>query len=113
MKKLKITFNAPVTLGFALVSLVVLGLNILTRGRSNSLLFSTYHSSLLSPLTYLRFVTHVLGHSGWQHYAGNMMYILLLGPMLEELHFLPQYCPLRRQRCRVCVHSADFLHRIP
>ena len=74
MKKLKITFNAPVTLGFALVSLVVLGLNILTRGRSNSLLFSTYHSSLLSPLTYLRFVTHVLGHSGWQHYAGNMMY---------------------------------------
>ena len=84
MKKLKITFNAPVTLGFALVSLVVLGLNILTRGRSNSLLFSTYHSSLLSPLTYLRFVTHVLGHSGWQHYAGNMMYILLLGPMLEE-----------------------------
>ena len=63
MKKLKITFNAPVTLGFALASLVVLGLNILTRGRNNSLLFSTYHSSLLSPLTYLRFFTHVLGHS--------------------------------------------------
>ena len=32
----------------------------------------------------MRFFTHVLGHSGWQHYAGNMMYILLLGPMLEE-----------------------------
>ena len=77
MKRLKITFNAPVTLGFALISLAVLGLNILTRGRSNSLLFSTYHSSLLSPLTYMRFFTHVLGHSGWQHYAGNMMYILL------------------------------------
>ena len=28
--------------------------------------------------------THVLGHSGWSHYIGNMMYMLLLGPMLEE-----------------------------
>ena len=28
--------------------------------------------------------THVLVHSGWSHYIGNMMYMLLLGPMLEE-----------------------------
>ena len=27
---------------------------------------------------------HVIGHVGWSHYIGNMMYILLLGPMLEE-----------------------------
>lgn len=25
-----------------------------------------------------------LGHSGWDHFLGNMTYILLLGPMLEE-----------------------------
>lgn len=84
MRRLKITFNAPVSLGFVLVSLAALGLSFLTGGRSNTLLFSTYHSSLLSPLTYLRFFTHVLGHGSWSHYAGNMMYILLLGPMLEE-----------------------------
>ena len=30
------------------------------------------------------FFGHVLGHAGWQHYIGNMSYILLLGPMLEE-----------------------------
>ncbi|MBP5598962.1 MAG: rhomboid family intramembrane serine protease, partial [Lachnospiraceae bacterium] len=47
-------------------------------------LFVTYHSSLKSPLTYLRFFTHVLGHAGWDHYIGNTMYLLLLGPMLEE-----------------------------
>ena len=35
-------------------------------------------------MTYVRFFTHVLGHAGWSHYIGNMMYILLLGPMLEE-----------------------------
>ena len=44
----------------------------------------TYHSSLLSPMTYVRFLTHVLGHSGWGHYISNASYILLLGPMLEE-----------------------------
>lgn len=31
-----------------------------------------------------RLFTHVLGHSGWEHFIGNMAYILLLGPMLEE-----------------------------
>lgn len=60
--------------------------NYVTFGASNQLLFMTYHSSLLSPLTYVRFFTHVLGHLNWQHYIGNMMYILLLGPMLEEKH---------------------------
>jgi GlpG protein len=26
----------------------------------------------------------VLGHSGWDHLVGNLSYILLLGPLLEE-----------------------------
>lgn len=84
MKKLKITFNAPVTLSFVFVSFAVLIAGILTGGMSTQLLFMTWHSPLLSPLTYVRFFTHVLGHSGWEHYVGNMAYILLLGPMLEE-----------------------------
>ena len=44
----------------------------------------TYRHSFLSPLTWLRLLTHVLGHSGWEHFAGNISYVLLLGPMLEE-----------------------------
>ena len=84
MKKLKITFNSPVTLTFAGLSLAVLIIGYITLGASNQALFMTYHSSLLSPMTYVRFFTHVLGHSGWQHFIGNMSYILLLGPMLEE-----------------------------
>ncbi len=82
--KLKITYNAPVTLGFVFLAFAALILGIVTGGASTQLLFMTYRSSLLSPLTYLRFFTHVLGHSGWDHYVGNMAYILLLGPMLEE-----------------------------
>ncbi len=84
MKKLKITFNAPVVLTFALISLIALILSIVTFEASNRLLFSTYHSSLSSPLTYVRFFTHVFGHSGLEHFIGNMSYILLLGPILEE-----------------------------
>ncbi len=84
MKKLKITFNSPVILGFIFISLAVLILGFVTLGKSNEILFMTYHSSLANPLTYIRFFTHVLGHSGWEHYIGNASYILLLGPMLEE-----------------------------
>ena len=84
MKPKKITFNSPVILCFAAISFAAMILNRLTGGASNRLVFSTWRSSLLSPLTWLRFFTHVLGHSGWTHYIGNMSYLLLLGPALEE-----------------------------
>ena len=32
----------------------------------------------------MRFFTHVLGHSGYSHYMGNMLLLLLVGPGLEE-----------------------------
>ncbi len=83
-KKFRISFNAPVVLGFVAICCVVTFLNEITLGVSNSLLFMTYRSSLTAPLTWLRFFTHVFGHSGWSHCLGNMSYLLLLGPMLEE-----------------------------
>lgn len=82
--KYKITFNSPVILGFAVLCFGVMLLDQLTGGRSTQTAFMTYHSSLTSPMTYIRLFTHVLGHSGWDHFIGNMSYILLLGPMLEE-----------------------------
>ena len=85
-RKIKITFNAPVVLGFAAICFIATLLNYITNGKSNQMIFMTYHSSLMSPLTYLRLFTHVFGHDGWQHFIGNMAYILLLGPMLEEKH---------------------------
>ena len=80
----KIQYNSPVILTFALISLVTLGLNYLTHGATNKLLFSVYRSSPLNPLTYLRMFTHVLGHANFSHYVGNFMLILMVGPMLEE-----------------------------
>lgn len=83
-KRLHITYNSPTTLSFVLASFIVTIIGLLTNGASTSLLFSVYGSSLLNPLTYLRMFTHILGHSGFEHFIGNAMYLLLLGPMLEE-----------------------------
>lgn len=86
MKKftIKLRYNAPVTLTFALLSLVALLLNELTKGWSNTYLFSVWHSSLLDFLTYPRFFLHVLGHMDYEHFIANIMMILVLGPGLEE-----------------------------
>ena len=83
-KKLRISFNAPAILSFALLCVVVQLVSMLTKQASTNLLFSVYRSSFANPLTYVRCFTHVLGHSGWDHLMGNMMYLLILGPMLEE-----------------------------
>ena len=82
--KLRISYNSPVVLTFALTSLAALVLGFVTKGRTNVLLFSVYRSSLRSLLTYPRFFLHVLGHSGWDHYFGNMLMLLVVGPPLEE-----------------------------
>lgn len=84
MKGFSVTFNSPVILWFAIVSGAALVANYLTAGFSNSLLFATYPSSLLNPLTYVRMFTHVLGHADVNHYFNNMLLFILLGPMLEE-----------------------------
>lgn len=83
-KKLKITFNAPITLGFVIICFIATLLGVISNGRITQTLFMTYHSLLTNPMTYLRFITHVFGHSGWSHFIGNASYLLLLGPMLEE-----------------------------
>ncbi|MBR5579662.1 MAG: rhomboid family intramembrane serine protease [Lachnospiraceae bacterium] len=83
-KKPKIILNAPIVISFVTISFFALLLSGVTNGVTNQLLFMTYHSSLKSPMTYLRFFTHVFGHADWEHFVGNMCYILLLGPMLEE-----------------------------
>ena len=82
--KFKITFNSPAILTFALACVAVQAVNVLTHGESNRALFSTYRSSLVNPLTWVRCVTHVLGHADWGHLLNNMMLLLVLGPMLEE-----------------------------
>ncbi|MBQ1504884.1 MAG: rhomboid family intramembrane serine protease [Oscillospiraceae bacterium] len=80
----KIQYNSPVCLTFSLVTLIILAANLLTHGLLNSYFFSVYFTSFSDPMLYVRLFTHVLGHASWAHYFSNIVYILLLGPMLEE-----------------------------
>lgn len=82
--RFRIQYNAPVVLTFAFASLAALILGICTNGWTTSLLFCVYRAPLSDPLTYVRMVCHVLGHSGYAHYMGNMMLLLVVGPPLEE-----------------------------
>ena len=83
-RKIHITYNAPVTLTFILICGAVTLLGYLTGGRSTASLFAVYGLQLNDPLTYLRLFTHVLGHADLSHFLNNAMYLLILGPMLEE-----------------------------
>lgn len=84
MKKLRIQYNSPVVLSFALLSLAALLLGQLTGGWTTRALFCVYRAPLTDPLTYVRMVGHVLGHAGYAHYMGNMTLLLVVGPPLEE-----------------------------
>lgn len=81
---LKLSYNAPVTLTFALLCLLALALHGFTDGWTTSNLFSVYRCSLSHPLAFFRFFGHVLGHSGYAHFIGNIVLILVLGPNLED-----------------------------
>ena len=79
-------FNAPVILGVFFISLAALILDTVTGGASTMALFSVYRASLLSPLTYLRFVGHIFGHANVSHFFNNMLLLLVVGPPLEKLY---------------------------
>lgn len=82
--KLRISYNSPVILTFAAISLVSLILGYLSGGMITQKLFMVYRSSPLNPLTYLRLFTHIVGHADLAHFTGNFTLILILGPLTEE-----------------------------
>ena len=82
MKKLQ--YNSPVILTFFFVSLAALVLGQVSGGWVTQEFFSVYRSSMTSPFTYVRFVGHVLGHASLDHFLGNMLLLLVVGPPLEE-----------------------------
>lgn len=82
--KVKVSFNSPVILSYAIICFVVLLIQLIFGDRVTVALFSVHRSSLADPLTFFRFFGHVLGHADFEHYLSNMMYLLIVGPLLEE-----------------------------
>jgi len=86
---MKIKYNAPTTLTFAFFCTLVLALDQFYLHGLTRTFFTVPNAEafdLLEPVNYLRLFTHIAGHADWNHLLGNMAYILLLGPMLEETY---------------------------
>lgn len=90
-KFLGISYNAPLTLTFSLACILILILNATVISGLTVALFtapgsqtSTMPFDWTKPIHYIRLFTHVLGHANWSHLAGNLAFIVLLGPLLEE-----------------------------
>ena len=79
---MKIKYNAPVILTYSILSICVL--MFFSNGLLTKYFSSPAQLSFSNPYFYLRLVSYIVGHGGWNHLIGNLMIILLVGPLLEE-----------------------------
>jgi len=86
---MKIKYNAPTVLTFAFLSAIVL---ILSQTIMHSLTGQWFlvpgreGFSMTSFRSWVTLFTHVLGHANWPHLISNFSFILLIGPILEEVY---------------------------
>ena len=86
---IRIRYNAPITLTYSLVAAVLLFLATTLQINLIPGLFMVPGRGGFDPayaVHYVTLFTHVLGHVDWTHLMGNLAFILLLGPILEEKH---------------------------
>jgi membrane associated rhomboid family serine protease len=81
--KLRISYNAPVVLTFAIAAVVAF---IVTQTVRPAQAWFVAYPQLVDAHSYVGLFTHILGHGSWDHLLGNFMLILLIGPILEERH---------------------------
>jgi membrane associated rhomboid family serine protease len=80
---MKIKFNSPVILGFSIICAAVYVLDKLMIGGLMPF-FQLGAVDFSRPLTFLTLFTHVIGHASIEHLLGNLTFILLVGPIIEE-----------------------------
>lgn len=83
----KLSYNAPVTLTFSFFSLLILLADVYLSPGLVANVFTAESNATFSRndhVTYVRLFTYIFGHAHLSHLTNNLMYILLLGPALEE-----------------------------
>lgn len=81
---MRIHYNAPVILTYAMICLLVLLLGAVSNQVIINQFFVIYRTPPTDPLLYLRLWSYVLGHANFEHFFGNLTMLLLVGPMVEE-----------------------------
>lgn len=84
MPKYRIRYNSPTVLTFSLIAVAVYFISRIVPDFTLKFFAAPPSISWGHPLDYFRLVSHVAGHASWGHLLGNLAYILLLGPLLEE-----------------------------
>ena len=85
MQKIQVTYNSPVILTFSLVSLLLVLIDRwLLEGLAETWFSVQGDTNWSSPADWFRLFSHVIGHQDMTHLFGNLMLLLLVGPMLEE-----------------------------
>ncbi|MFK7756103.1 MAG: rhomboid family intramembrane serine protease, partial [Flavobacteriales bacterium] len=77
----RITYNAKLTLTFCLICVLLLNINEFTANAVNQHLSLTPY---FKPLEFYRFFSYVLCHGSYEHLLGNLLFLIILGPILEE-----------------------------
>ena len=82
---MRIAYNAPFVLSFALVAVSVMLYNTFV----DSYLIPYYFTlqpyfDYQDPLSYVRLFSYAIGHANLEHLMENFTYMLLIGPYLEE-----------------------------
>jgi membrane associated rhomboid family serine protease len=83
LSHMKLKFNSPVVLGFSLACVAVFVLDKIMAGHLMPY-FALGNVSLDQPFSVMTLFTHVLGHASLEHLIGNLTFILLVGPIVEE-----------------------------
>lgn len=81
---MRIKYNSPVVLTFALICTAVFFLDKFLAGTLMGYFAVGTSVDVSNPLSIFSLFSHVIGHSGIDHLLGNMTFILLLGPIIEE-----------------------------
>lgn len=83
---MRIQYNAPVILTFSLLCTAVLVVSEIVPPVKDFFILIPPMDGVGwgNPLTYFRLFSHVIGHDDWVHLMNNLMFILLIGPILEE-----------------------------
>ena len=78
------SYNSPVILTFSILSVIAFLISV-AFGETVALKFTVDSKMVFSdPWSYIRLVSHVFGHIGLRHISGNLLLLMLLGPLLEE-----------------------------
>ncbi|HMQ08635.1 MAG TPA: rhomboid family intramembrane serine protease [Saprospiraceae bacterium] len=81
---MRIRYNSPVILTFALLCSGVFFIELFTGMGLMRLFILQDKVVLTNPISVATLVTHALGHANVEHLMGNLAFILLLGPIVEE-----------------------------